>query len=100
MQDKLGRFNSELGFNSKARRGRSLAPSLTPLHVLHKGISTVDFGQMSLVDEETDENQEKILKIPTKFPPPPYLPGEVERRAVMMCTDSETERQNARTLYE
>ena len=68
-------------------------PSLTPLDVLHKGISTVDFGQMTLDEDNDDKNNAedkfKNFKIQTKFPPPPYLPGEVERRAALLCTDTE-----------
>ncbi len=67
-------------------------PSLTPLDVLHKGISTVDFGQMTLdEDNDGDDGKDRFsnFKIQTKFPPPPYLPGEVERRAALLCTDTE-----------
>ena len=66
--------------------------------MLVKGISDLDFGQMALNDEGDDEVP--IVKIPTKFPPPPYLPGEVERRKALMNTDSEAERQNEKLEYE
>ena len=92
---------SRAGFNSRHRRGRSLAPSPTPFEVLTKGLSTVDFGQMSIVGEDfADKNGNTIVKIPTKFPPPPYLPGELERRAILMNNDSDMERQHAQDALE
>ena len=36
----------------------------------------------------------------TKFAPPPYLPGEVERRAAMAYEDSEVERNNQQLTYD
>lgn len=33
-------------------------------------------------------------RLVTKFPPPPYLPGETERREAMANKDSELERLN------
>jgi len=89
------------GFNSRHRRGRSLAPTPTPIEVLTKGLSTVDFGQMSIAGEDlADKEGNTIVKIPTKFPPPPYLPGEVERRATLRNNDSELDRQNAQDALE
>ena len=51
------------------RRGKSLVDNMQPL-------SGLDFGHLTIEDDEKTRH----TKIPTKFPPPPYLPGEVERR--------------------
>jgi hypothetical protein len=40
---------------------------------LRTGTSDLDVGMMSISGDE----KKRIKKIPTKFPPPPYLPGEV-----------------------
>ena len=53
------------------KRGGSMANPTAPLQ-------GIDFSAVSIdEDEKSRYNRSKML---TKFPPPPYLPGEIERR--------------------
>ena len=59
-----------MSHNHFHKRGRSVANALSPL----KGI---DFSAVSIDEDDKSRFGSRIL---TKFPPPPYLPGEIERR--------------------
>ena len=50
--------------------------------------------------DDKDNKKGRVTKIPTRFPPPPYLPGEAERRAVIMNEDSELARENKQLEYD
>ena len=43
-----------------------------------------------------------MQKVPTKYPPPPYLPGEVRRRAEAAAIDEDSEEEaiNAKLAYD
>ena len=82
-------------FGDRERRNKSVALA-GKTHGLSKGVSDLDFGQMSL----NDINDPPVVKIPCKFPPPPYLPGELERRKRLMNEDSEMERERKKLEYE
>ena len=71
-------------FGARERRNKSVA--LTAKNVLTHGISDLDFGTMSLDDDDST-----VKKVLTKFPPPPYLPGEVERRKALLIDKSDLE---------
>ena len=48
-----------------------------------QNVKEIDFGNLAL-DEELCEKRPI-----TKFPPPPYLPGELDRRAALISVDKE-----------
>lgn len=61
--------------------------------VLVRELTDLNIGMMSLDDGEDENKPTPVKRIPTKFPPPPYLPGELERRAALLIEDSDNERQ-------
>ena len=73
-------------------------------NMLKHGSSDLDLRQMAL--DQRMEKEELLLspnakkRVPTKFPPPPYLPGETERRIALLNEDSEVERINKQLEYD
>ena len=83
-------------FSNRHRRNKSVLAMAE--NVLHNGIfNDYSQGQINVDDSPLSKPKKRII---THYPPPPYLPGELERRAIIMNEDSEVERINARLNYE
>ena len=73
-------------------------------NVLQNGLFNNDLSVVQQTSEGADSPTFRSGKkrVITHYPPPPYLPGELERRALAnaMDADSEVERINARLDYD
>lgn len=68
--------------------------------VLHNGIFSNEQSMGQIMNNDESPSNKPKRRIIAHFPPPPYLPGELDRRAAMINEDSEVERINARLEYE
>ena len=84
-----------------AFKGRNKSVNHVTTHqLLQKGTSEFNLEVGGFTGHDGDV---PVYKVPTKFPPPPYLPGELDRRAAMAReedVDSELARLNAQNAYD
>ena len=79
---------------------RNHSVSITANQLLKKGTSEL---ALEIAGHTGMDFNVPVYKVRTKYPPPPYLPGEVERRAAMALADdcdSELARLDAKNKYD